>query len=343
VVCGEPLPSDVCPQDADREGQVVAMEKTSKRRDLLKGTLAAAAGGALALSLEEQALAAADPSVSTESAAEPAADLLPTGKIGKVNVTRLICGGNLISGFAHSRDLIYVSAMLKHYFTDEKVWETLHICEQAGINTALLRNDDQVIRILDEYWKKRGGKIQWLAQVYPKEGDTETDIKRAVDNGAVACYIQGGIGDRWVKADRVDLLEKSLKVIRDAGVPGGVGGHVLDVPMAVEAAGLEPDFYMKTFHRPDYWSYTKEGKHDNSWCATPEETAKFMQEVKRPWIAFKTLAAGAIHPRAGFRYVFENGADFACVGMFDFQVREDAAIARKVLSGKLKRQRPWQA
>ena len=141
------------------------MEKTSKRRDLLKGTLAAAAAGALALSLEEQALAAADPSVSTESAAEPAADLLPTGKIGKVNVTRLICGGNLISGFAHSRDLIYVSAMLKHYFTDEKVWETLHLCEQAGINTALLRNDDQVIRILDEYWKKRGGKIQWRAQV----------------------------------------------------------------------------------------------------------------------------------------------------------------------------------
>ena len=318
------------------------MSKVSKRRVFLKGTLAAA-GSAMALSLEERALAAAGPSTPSEPAPETPADLLPTGKIGKRDVTRLICGGNLISGFAHSRDLIYVSSMLKHYFTDEKIWETLHLCEQAGINSALLRTDDHVIGILDTYWKKRGGKIQWLAQVYPKDNDVETNIKQAVDHGAVACYIQGGIGDRWVKGDRMDLIEKALKVARDAGVPGGVGGHLLDVPMAVEAAGLEPDFYMKTFHRSDYWSYSQEGEHDNSWCAAPEETAKFMREVKRPWIAFKVLAAGAIHPRVAFRYAFENGADFACVGMFDFQVREDAAIARKVLSGDLKRQRPWQA
>jgi hypothetical protein len=125
------------------------------------------------------------------------------------------------------------------------------------------------------------------------------------------------------------------------------------VLVACEKAGLQPDFYMKTLHHDRYWSFNprKEryekfhvgGKteHDNVWCTQPAETVEFMKDVKVPWIAFKVLAAGAIPPQEGFRYAFESGADLLCVGMFDFQVRADAIIARNLLQAGVQRQRPW--
>jgi hypothetical protein len=66
-----------------------------------------------------------------------------------------------------------------------------------------------------------------------------------------------------------------------------------------------------------------------------------MATVKRPWIAYKVLAAGAIRPKEGFRHAFSNGADFALVGMFDFQVREDVEIATAIIAQNQKRPRPW--
>ena len=66
-----------------------------------------------------------------------------------------------------------------------------------------------------------------------------------------------------------------------------------------------------------------------------------MKTLKKPWIGFKILAAGAINPRRGFQYAFESGADFIHVGMFDFQIKEDALITKRILSRKLNRERAW--
>ena len=68
-----------------------------------------------------------------------------------------------------------------------------------------------------------------------------------------------------------------------------------------------------------------------------------MEGLDQPWIAFKTLAAGAIHPQEAFPYAFKSGADFICVGMYDFQVVENVNLVNSILDKDIERTRPWRA
>ena len=75
-------------------------ERLSRRGFMEQSLWASGAGLAADLSLEQPAPQARAGESRRPPAAETPAQDLPTGKIGKLAISRLICGGNLFSGSA---------------------------------------------------------------------------------------------------------------------------------------------------------------------------------------------------------------------------------------------------
>ncbi len=295
------------------------------------------------------------PAAEVPSAAAAAPGLpMPQGMLGKVKISRLLLGGNLVGGYMHARDLKYVGSLFRAYVNEKKLMETFQLAEQRGINTVFETGADYVRK----YNKEFGGHMQFIPHIEVTTTQTETALRehiaRQVDTGACALYVWGVAGDTLVRDGAVERLALAVELAKKHGLPVGVGSHSLLVPMACEKNKIPCDFYVKTLHADTYpsatpkalrkefiWLNGGEGWYDNMWCINPEETIEFMKTVTKPWLAFKILAAGAIYPREAMPWAFKNGADFVAVGMLDFQVQENAELAAKAVRGTQKRERPW--
>jgi hypothetical protein len=316
------------------------MAEKTNRRTFVKTALAAPA----AIALSAQAVHAQAPA--------PAASLA-CGRIGNMEVSRLLLGGNLLTHFTHSRDLKYVYNLAAHYNTDDKIIETMAVAEQHGVNTLVIHTVPHVLDTLRRYRFEMGGKIQWIicptAAVGSDLSEYAKQVQALVDDGVEAIYLWGVHADKLVAEGRGDVIARLVGLVKEHGIPSGVGAHDARVIVECEKNKVDADFYIKTLHHHKYATGPK--PHELTaptteipgyWCRDPQEIIEVMATVEKPWIAFKVMAAGAIPPPSAFQYAFNNGADHILAGMFDFEIAEDVRIANDIL-GNVNRTRPWRS
>src|SRR5208283_4839345 len=198
------------------------------RRELLRNSLGATAALVGGVSYERKALMAHMMVPAQEPTVKEPVKGLQRGKFGKYEVSRLIIGGDPVSGIAHAGELVYQADFMTQYFTTPKILETLTLAEQNGINTLLMRADDRIISHYNMFKKERGGTLQWIATTAPEQGSPVESAKRARDNSAIAVYLHGGVADGLVKAGKVDQIGEIVEGFKKAGIMAGIGAHELD-------------------------------------------------------------------------------------------------------------------
>ena len=194
--------------------------------------------------------------------------------------------------------------------------------------------------------------MKWFSQVRLDADGGYSQVDQSADQGAAAIHLTGDTLEHLLDRGKFEKVGEAVEYIRAKKAVAGVAAHDLRVIVECEKRQCNVDFYQKTLHTNEYFTGPKPGgpdrvgQNDNCWCSDAQAVIDVFAKISKPWIAFKILAAGAIQPLARFSCTpFTNGADFILVGMFDWQVGENATLARRVFRlaarSNSKRTRPW--
>jgi hypothetical protein len=279
----------------------------------------------------------------TSSAAAPT---LPTVKLGKWDITRLIIGANPLYGYSHCSRLL--DQHLREWCTQDRVLDVLRSAENNGINTWQLHYGPREMSDLKRHLAE-GGKLQWIMLGM---GDVMTNfslLKEVAKMQPVGIAHHGNMTDNRFRLGQTDQIKDFLKAVRDTGVRVGLSTHNPAVIDTAEGQGWDLDFYMTCFYqqsrtREDLQKALGEMPVGETYLEQdPIRMCRVIRQTKKTCLAFKILAAGRLINSAQqvgerIRFALENikPQDSVIIGMyprFKDEVRDNAETFRRALAG----------
>ena len=276
--------------------------------------------------------------------------MLPTADFFGTQVTRLIVGDNPFSGHSYIEEVVTGGEMMD-YYTAENIVKALFDAERAGYNTYLPLADPFILRVIRQY-RNEGGNMHLIFQPYPPIG-LDINIRQMLGCGPLAIYHQGTTTDNLMEAGKVDVLRDNIKMLKDTGIPAGLGTHVPETIMRAEDEDWGIDFYLASLYNA-----RKNNREESSFITGKPKSLVFypndrflmyetVRQVQKPFLVYKIFAGGQVFhgksekeipgvAEAVIKETFENikPGDFAIVGVYQKykdMLAENAGFAKKVL------------
>jgi len=267
---------------------------------------------------------------------------VPRMRFGPAEISRLIVGCNPFYGYAHYNSIL--SAVMREYYTPERVCDVLHQCARFGINAYNYVNLGRAPEDLDRF-AAEGGRMHLIIQGMPGDPAPLHAARKPL-----AMYHHGERTDRAFQQRTMAAVRDWCKQVRDLGCLVGVGTHKPEVIALVEEQGWDVDFYAGCVYNrtrtPDEWKTVLNGESlemsgEIYLRSDPPRMYRVMQQTRKPCFAFKIMAAGRIDDRGAddaFRLAFSSikPIDGVFVGMFPRmkdEVRENAERVCGILKG----------
>jgi len=267
-------------------------------------------------------------------------------------VSKLVLGDNPVHGHSYIGDVTPGSAMLD-YYTAENYLKLLRRAEELGINSYLGLANDYTLRIWRQY-ANEGGKMNLMFQTYPA-ADLGANIVQMKAYAPKAVYHQGGTLDYMVEMGQIDLVKERIKMLKDVGVPVGLGTHVSEVVIRAEEENWGADFYMTCLYNARKQQrgqqsgfITGKSKDLKFYPDDKYEMFEVIKKVQKPCMVFKLLAGGQVFYGKDpseyeaiieheFRDAFANmkPSDVGVIGVYQKdhdQLAQNVRIANKVLA-----------
>ena len=308
----------------------------SRRSFLQSATTAVAAAAGTSVAVEAQAPGQAEKPMASKPF--PASTIqVPKMKFGKVEIGRLVSGCNSFYGYAHFNPIL--SGIMKEYYSQDRVCDVLHRCNQYGINALNFFPAPRAQEDLEKF-QAQGGKLHLVCQGL----DDPMPMIKAIK--PLAVYYHGERTDKALQEGRMEDVKEWCKKVRDTGTMVGVGTHKPEIIAMVEEQNWDVDFYAGCVYNrtrtKEEWKTVLNGElvEMQGDCYLQNDPAKMyrvMRATKKPCFAFKIMAAGRVtNAEQAFRTAFESikPNDGVFIGLFPRikdEVRENAERVQRLL------------
>lgn len=213
-------------------------------------------------------------------------------------VSRLIIGDNPFNGHSYVPE-IYNGEEMMDYYTAENAVKAMLEAERNGITACMPLATDYMLRVIRDY-RNQGGSMDIIFQPYPAI-DLAINIRMMMAMKPIAIYHQGTTTDNLTESGNFVTLKNNIKMLKDTGLPIGLGTHVPETVMLSEEQDWGVDFYSACLCN------ARRGDEGRQSGFVTGETKKLefriddrfdmfevVNKVQKPFILYKLFAGGQI-------------------------------------------------